>query len=547
MAKHLFVTGGVVSSLGKGLTCAALGRLLISRGLKVKLQKFDPYINVDPGTMSPFQHGEVFVTVDGAETDLDLGHYERFTGIVTTQDSNFTSGTIYEAVINKERRGDYLGGTVQVVPHVTDEIKDKVRRLATREVDVVITEVGGTVGDIESLPVLEAIRQFGLEAGRGNVLYIHLTLVPYLRATGETKTKPTQHSVGRLREIGIIPDVLICRTEKPLAEEQRRKIALFCNVATECVIEEQDLLDRSIYELPVILEEQGLEALIMKRLRLRGRRRDLGPWKKMLEVLRHPTQEVDVAVVGKYIRLQSAYESVYEALTHGGIANRCRVRVHRVESEDVERVGAEALLRDMDGILVPGGFGIRGTEGKVAAITYARTSGTPYFGLCLGMQCAVIEFARNVCGLRGANSSEFNPHTRHPVIALMGTQRRVRRKGGTMRLGQYPCVLAKGTRAAEAYRREEVRERHRHRYEFNNRYRELFARHGMVFSGICPEGDLVEIVELADHPWFLAVQFHPEFQSTPLSAHPLFAGFIAAALARRAGRKGQAPPASVGE
>ena len=547
MAKHLFVTGGVVSSLGKGLTCAALGRLLISRGLKVKLQKLDPYINVDPGTMSPFQHGEVFVTVDGAETDLDLGHYERFTGIVTTQDSNFTTGTIYEAVITKERRGDYLGGTVQVVPHVTDEIKEKVRRLATPDVDVVITEVGGTVGDIESLPFLEAIRQFGLEAGRDKVLYIHLTLVPYLRATGETKTKPTQHSVGRLREIGIIPDVLICRTEKPLLEEQRRKIALFCNVATECVIEEPDLLDRSIYELPVILEEQGLEALIARRLGLRGRRRDLREWKKMLEVLRHPQAEVDVAVVGKYIRLQSAYESVYESLTHGGIANGCRVRVHRVESEDVERVGVEALLRDMDGILVPGGFGIRGTEGKVATITYARTSGTPYFGLCLGMQCAVIEFARNVCGLRGANSSEFNPHTRHPVITLMGQQRRVRRKGGTMRLGQYPCVLQKGTRAARAYRRDEVRERHRHRYEFNNRYREVFARHGMVFSGVCPEGDLVEIVELAEHPWFLAVQFHPEFQSTPLSAHPLFAALVGAALKRRAERAGQAPPKNVGE
>jgi CTP synthase len=547
MAKHIFVTGGVVSSLGKGLTCAALGRLLISRGLKVKLQKLDPYINVDPGTMSPFQHGEVFVTVDGAETDLDLGHYERFTGIVTTQDSNFTTGTIYEAVITKERRGDYLGGTVQVVPHVTDEIKEKVRRLATPDVDVVITEVGGTVGDIESLPFLEAIRQFGLEAGRDKVLYIHLTLVPYLRATGETKTKPTQHSVGRLREIGIIPDVLICRTEKPLLEEQRRKIALFCNVVTECVIEEPDLLDRSIYELPVILEEQGLEALIAKRLGLRGRRRDLREWRKMLEVLRHPQAEVDVAVVGKYIRLQSAYESIYESLTHGGIANRCRVRVHRVESEDVERVGAEALLRDMDGILVPGGFGIRGTEGKVTAITYARTSGTPYFGLCLGMQCAVIEFARNVCGLRGANSSEFNPHTRHPVITLMGQQRRVRRKGGTMRLGQYPCVLGKGTKAAQAYRREEVKERHRHRYEFNNRYREIFARHGMVFSGVCPEGDLVEIVELAEHPWFLAVQFHPEFQSTPLSAHPLFAAFIGAALKRRAERASQAPPKNVGE
>ena len=536
MTKHIFVTGGVVSSLGKGLTCAALGRLLISRGLRVRLQKFDPYINVDPGTMSPFQHGEVFVTVDGAETDLDLGHYERFTGQVTTRECNFTTGTIYEAVINKERRGDYLGGTVQVVPHVTDEIKEKVRLLAGPRVDVVITEVGGTVGDIEGLSFLEAIRQFGLEGGRENVLYVHLTLVPYLRATGETKTKPTQHSVGRLREIGIIPDILICRTEKPLGEEQRQKIALFCNVAPECVIEERDLLEQSIYELPVIFEEQRLDRLIMNRLGLRAIRRDLRQWKRMLSVLRQPSHQVDIAVVGKYTRLQSAYESVYEALTHGGIANDCRVRVHRIESEEVEQVGAEALLKDTDGILVPGGFGIRGTEGKIAAIRYARESATPYFGLCLGMQCAVIEFARNVCGLRGANSSEFNPHTRHPVIALMGSQRGVRRKGGTMRLGHYPCAVKAGTRASRAYRRRKVQERHRHRYEFNNRYRQQFEEQGMVFSGLSPDGKLAEIVELAEHPWFVAVQFHPEFQSTPLRAHPLFREFVAAAMKKRAQR-----------
>jgi len=536
MAKHIFVTGGVVSSLGKGLTCSALGRLLISRGLRVKLQKFDPYINVDPGTMSPFQHGEVFVTVDGAETDLDLGHYERFTGDPTTQECNYTSGTIYESVISKERRGDYLGGTVQVVPHVTDEIKEKVRQLAKPGVDVVITEVGGTVGDIESLPFLEAIRQFGLEAGRDDVLYIHLTLVPYLRATGETKTKPTQHSVGRLREIGIIPDVLICRTEKPLTDEQRRKIALFCNVAYECVIEERDLLEKSIYELPVVFEEQGVDTLIMGRLALQAKGRDLRHWKAMLEVLRNPTHGVDIAVVGKYIRLQSAYESVYEALTHGGIANDCKVQVHRVESEDVEGRGAQVLLEDVDGILVPGGFGIRGTEGKVEAIRYARECGTPYFGLCLGMQCAVIEFARNVCGLRGANSSEFQPDTKHPVIDLMGSQRRVRAKGGTMRLGHYRCVVKKGTKAARAYRRKQVDERHRHRYEFNNRYRKRFEEQGMVFSGLSPNGRLVEIVELADHPWFVAVQFHPEFQSTPLKAHPLFRAFVGAALKRRAER-----------
>ncbi len=536
MTKHIFVTGGVVSSLGKGLTCAALGRLLISRGLKVKSQKLDPYINVDPGTMSPFQHGEVFVTADGAETDLDLGHYERFTGNATSQASNFTSGTVYEAVISKERRGDYLGGTVQVIPHITDEIKARVRVLAKPRVDVVITEVGGTVGDIEGLPFLEAIRQFGPDAGRENVLYIHLTLVPYLRATGESKTKPTQHSVGRLREIGIIPDILICRTQEPLSEEQRRKIALFCNVAYECVIEERDLLEESIYELPVIFEEQGLDKLIMSRLGLKAKGRDLSKWKSMLKVLRSPKHEVDIVVVGKYIRLQSAYESVYEALTHGGISNDCKVRIRRVESEEVEQAGAEALLKDADGVLVPGGFGIRGTEGKTEAIRYARESGTPYFGLCLGMQCAVIEFARNVCGLRGANSSEFHRHTSHPVIDLMGSQRRVRDKGGTMRLGHYRCVVKRGTKAARAYRRKQVDERHRHRYEFNNKYRKQFEEQGMVFSGLSPNGRLVEIVELADHPWFVAVQFHPEFQSTPLKAHPLFRAFVGAALKRRTER-----------
>jgi len=537
MAKHIFVTGGVVSSLGKGLSCAALGRLLISRGLNVKLQKLDPYINVDPGTMNPFQHGEVFVTVDGAETDLDLGHYERFTSKVTTQECNFTTGTIYEAVISRERRGDYLGGTVQVVPHVTDEIKERIRLVAGDGTDVAITEVGGTVGDIEGLPFLEAIRQFGFDAGRENVLYVHLTLVPYLRATGESKTKPTQHSVGRLREIGIIPDVLICRTSEPLTEEQRRKIALFCNVADECVIEERDLLEKSIYELPVIFEEQGLDTLIMDRLGLKATHHDLSEWKEMLAVLRDPQYEVDIAVVGKYIRLQSAYESVYEALTHGGIGNNCKVRVHRIESEDVEGVGAEALLKDVDGILVPGGFGIRGTEGKVDAIRHARESGTPYLGLCLGMQCAVIEFARDVLGLRGANSSEFNPETRHPVIDLLPTQRGVSDMGGTMRLGHYRCVLAKGTRAASAYHRKEVNERHRHRYEFNIAYRKQFEERGMVFSGLSPDEKLVEIIELAEHPWFVAVQFHPEFQSTPLKPHPLFQCFIEAALKRRLERE----------
>ena len=532
MAKHIFVTGGVVSSLGKGLTSAALGRVLQQRGLRVAHQKADPYINVDPGTMSPYQHGEVYVTADGAEADLDLGHYERFTDARISRLSNFTTGSIYKAVIDKERRGDYLGKTVQVIPHVTDEIKSAIRKLATDDVDVVITEIGGTVGDIESHPFLEAIRQFRLDVGRENVLYIHLTLVPYLRAAREIKTKPTQHSVGTLREIGIQPDILICRTEVPISEEAEAKIALFCNIEEEAVIEELDLEHSYlVYELPLVFARQGVDELIVRKLGLACGPADLGDWARMVETLRNPTHATEIAVVGKYIQLRDAYKSIYEALTHGGIANDCRVNVRMVEAEDVEKEGAEAALGGVSGILVPGGFGHRGVEGKVEAIRYARESRIPYFGICLGMQCAVIEFARNVCGFRGANSTEFEDKTPHPVIDLMETQKRISGLGGTMRLGGYPCEVLPGTRAHEAYGAPIVHERHRHRYEFNNAYREKMRMRGMVFSGVSPDGALVEIIELQDHPWFVAVQCHPEFQSKPDRPHPLFRSFIAHALA----------------
>ena len=528
MTKHIFITGGVVSSLGKGLTSAAIGTLLERHGLTLRMQKLDPYLNVDPGTMNPFQHGEVFVTEDGAETDLDLGHYERFTNTVCTRDSNYTSGGIYESVITKERKGEYLGGTVQVIPHITDEIKAAVRTLVSDDVDVVITEIGGTVGDIEGEPFLEAIRQFRLDAGRANVLYIHLTLVPYLRAAGEIKTKPTQHSVGRLMEKGIQPDIIICRTEKPLTQDVRDKISLFCNVPPEAVIEEQDV-QVSIYELPLVLRREGLDALILDRLGLDAREPDVSDWENITEIIRNPEGEVDIAVVGKYIKLQDSYKSVYEALTHGGIANRLRVNQVRIESEDIEREGAEKLLCGFDGILVPGGFGVRGIEGKLEAIRYARENNVPFLGLCLGMQCAVIEFARNVLALKNANSLEFDDTTTTAVITLMDEQRNVVDMGGTMRLGAYPCMLKEGSLAAEAYRAVEVRERHRHRFEFNNAYREHYTNRGFLFSGLSPDGKLVEIVELRDHPWFLAVQFHPEFKSKPHVPHPLFAAFIAAA------------------
>jgi CTP synthase len=542
MAKHIFVTGGVVSSLGKGLTCASIGMLLEHRGLRVRLQKFDPYINVDPGTMSPYQHGEVYVTDDGAETDLDLGHYERFTHAVLTRDCNFTTGKIYLSVINKERDGNYYEGrTVQVIPHVTDEIKEAVNRLVSDDVDVVITEIGGTVGDIESLPFLEAIRQFALDVGRENVLFIHLTLVPYLKAAGELKTKPTQHSVGALRQIGIQPDILVCRTEVAISSEDKDKIALFCNVDRKAVIEERDK-EYSIYEVPLSLVSSGLDEIIVKRLSLKAAALDINDWRELVNRIRHPNHEVRIAVVGKYMRHRDAYKSVYESLDHAGIANRARVIVQRVEAEEVSGKGAEAYLAGVDGILVPGGFGMRGIEGKIEAIRFARTQRIPFFGICLGMQCASIEFARSVLGHEDANSTEFDRTTRNPVILLMEEQANVSQRGGTMRLGKYPCTLAPDSLARKAYGRDLIDERHRHRYEFNNAFRKEFAAQGLVATGQSPDGTLVEIVELAGHPWFLAVQFHPEFKSKPTEAHPLFRAFIAAALARREATRGESEP-----
>jgi CTP synthase len=532
MAKHIFVTGGVVSSLGKGITAASVGMLLGCRGLKVAMQKFDPYLNVDPGTMNPYQHGELYVTDDGAETDLDLGHYERFTGIPTARASNYTSGVIYSSVIAKERRGDYLGATIQVVPHITDEIKSAVRSVIG-DADLVITEIGGTVGDIEGLPFLEAIRQFALDEGRENVMYVHVTLIVTVRAAGEVKTKPTQHSVQKLREIGITPDVLVCRCELPLNEALRQKISLFTSVRPECVIEEPDVTD-TIYEVPFQFIDQGLDELIVKRLGLATGPLELGPWPDIIERIKHPSSTVRIGVVGKYSELQDAYKSIYEALDHGGIAHRCRVEVNRVLSEDVEARGPEAVLGDVSGVLVPGGFGLRGVEGKIAAAGYARRKKLPYLGLCLGMQCAAIEFARNVCGLEDADTTENRPDCAHPVICLMAEQKEVLNKGATMRLGAWECKLAEGSLARAAYKADTVSERHRHRYEFNNEYRDVFARSGARFSGTTPDGTLVEIMELADHPWFVAVQFHPEFKSTPIRPHPLFADFIAAAMTKAA-------------
>lgn len=529
MAKHIFVTGGVVSSLGKGLNSASIGLLLESRGLRVNLQKFDPYVNVDPGTMSPFEHGEVYVTEDGAETDLDLGHYERFTNAVINRDCNFTTGSIYYSVINKERRGEYLGKTVQIVPHITNEIKECIRKVATPEVDVVISEIGGIVGDIESQPFLEAIRQFGLEVGRQNVLYVHLTLVPYLRAADEIKTKPTQHAVSLLRQAGIQPDVLICRCEKPLSQELKAKIALFCSVEKEAVIDEKDVKPY-LYEIPLLLKEQGMDNIIIKKLGLKTDGGDLQGWERMLERLKNPKYSTEIAVVGKYIGHQSAYESIYEAIVHGGIANDARVNVRRVEAGDVEDKGPEACLDGVGGILVPGGFGERGIEGKIASARYAREKEIPYFGICLGLQCATIEFARNACGLKKANSTEFDKDTPHPVISLLEEQRGIKEMGGTMRLGAQDCLLLPGTKAHAAYGQDKVSERHRHRYEFNNDYREVFDSHGMVLSGLSPDGKLVETMELRDHPWFVCVQFHPEFKSKPTRPHPLFREFIKATL-----------------
>ncbi len=531
MTKHIFVTGGVVSSLGKGLTSASIGMLLERRGLRVRMQKLDPYINVDPGTMSPYQHGEVYVLDDGSETDLDLGHYERFTSGALTRDCNYTTGQIYLSVIEKERKGQFLGKTVQVIPHITNEIKSVIRRMGGNDVDVVITEIGGTVGDIEGLPFLEAIRQYAIDVGRENVLYMHLTLVPYLKAADELKTKPTQHSVGQLRQIGIQPDILVCRCEHSISRDDREKIALFCNVPPSAVIEEKDK-DFSIYEVPLSLVENGLDELIIKRLGLTAKSLDMTPWTELLHNLRNPKHEISIAVVGKYAEHKDAYKSVYEAIDHGGMHHQTQVRVGRVQSSDLEREGAERLLSGYHGILVPGGFGERGIEGKVQAVRFARERGIPFFGICLGMQCAVIEYGRNVLGLTGAHSTEFDKNTPHPVICLLDDQRNVTQVGGTMRLGTQPARLIPCSVAANAYGTDAINERHRHRYEFNNAYRRQFESAGFRFAGTSPDEQLVEVIENPDHPWFVAVQYHPEFKSKPLQAHPLFAGFVRAAIDR---------------
>ncbi len=533
MPKYIFITGGVVSSLGKGIAAASIGRILEAKGLKVTLQKLDPYINVDPGTMNPYQHGEVYVTEDGAETDLDLGHYERFTSIVVGKFNNITTGQIYHEIITKERRGDYLGATVQVVPHVTDTIKEKIRELSRgKRYDVVITEIGGTVGDIESLPYLEAVRQFRHEVGRDNSIFVHLTLVPFIKAAGELKTKPTQHSVGTLRQIGVQPDILLCRTEKRLSKQLKAKIALFCDVEEKAVIEARDV--RSIYEVPLMFKEQALDEVICRYLRIEYKAGSLHAWKKeVVDKALFPKYKVKIAVVGKYIDLQDAYKSIYESLKHGGIANDSEVVVKRINSEKILKSNAGKLLKDVSGILVPGGFGMRGIEGKLNAIQYARENKIPFFGICLGMQCATIEFARNVLGWKNANSTEFNKKTPHPVISLLEEQEKVESLGGTMRLGALPCHIKKETNAFKAYKTDEVMERHRHRFEFNNHYREDFQKQGFRIAGVSPGNKLVEIIELEDHPWFVASQFHPEFKSKPDKAHPLFREFIRHALLHR--------------
>jgi CTP synthase len=538
MPKYIFVTGGVVSSLGKGLAASSIGCLLEARGLRVALIKLDPYINVDPGTMSPFQHGEVFVTDDGAETDLDLGHYERFTHAPLSQANNWTTGRIYLSVIEKERRGDYLGKTIQVIPHITNEIKDAVRAVSEKDVlDAVIVEIGGTVGDIESLPFLEAIRQMGNEEGAGNTLYVHVTLVPFIAAAGELKTKPTQHSVRDLREIGIAPDVLLCRSEKPLSHDLRSKIALFCNVKESAVISAQDV--DTIYDVPLAFHEQGLDELIVTQLGFgaRASQSDLSEWRDLVGTIREPSGgETSIAIVGKYVELEDSYKSLREALTHGGVANKLRVNVKWIESEDLMDDDYESRLRDFDAILVPGGFGKRGVAGMIRAISYARKSRTPYFGICLGMQTACIEYATNVCGLKDADSTEFNLETPHPVIFKLRDLVDVEELGGTMRLGAWPCNLAENSLAREIYGgAETISERHRHRYEFNPEYRERLEEAGLIFSGVSPDERFVEIVELPreTHPWFLGCQFHPEYKSKPLDAHPLFASFVRAAYGNR--------------
>ncbi len=538
MPKYIFVTGGVVSSLGKGLAASSIGCLLESRGLHVALIKLDPYINVDPGTMSPFQHGEVFVTDDGAETDLDLGHYERFTHAHLSQANNWTTGRIYLSVIEKERRGDYLGKTIQVIPHITNEIKDAVRKVAENDKpDVIIVEIGGTVGDIESLPFLEAIRQMGNEEGAGNALFIHVTLVPYIAAAGELKTKPTQHSVRDLREIGIAPDILLCRSEKPLSRELRSKIALFCNVKETAVISAQDV--DTIYDVPLAFHEQELDSLIVTQLGLDGQapHADLTEWRNLVSTIREPSGgETSIAIVGKYVELEDSYKSLREALTHGGVANNLRVDVKWIESEELMDDDYENRLRDFDAILVPGGFGKRGVAGMIRAISYARKTRTPYFGICLGMQTACIEYARNVCELKDADSTEFDLETPHPVIFKLRDLVGVEELGGTMRLGAWPCVLAPGSLVQDVYGgADQISERHRHRYEFNPEYRQRLEREGLVFSGVSPDGKFIEMIELSRdvHPWFVACQFHPEYKSQPLNAHPLFAAFVRAAYENR--------------
>lgn len=527
--KYIFVTGGVVSSLGKGITAASLGRLLKNRGLKVSIQKFDPYINIDPGTMSPYQHGEVFVTDDGAETDLDLGHYERFIDESLSKNSNVTTGKIYWSVISKERKGDYLGGTVQVIPHITNEIKSRVYRVAReREVDVVITEIGGTIGDIESLPFLEAIRQIKYDVGRENVCFIHVTLVPYLGKSGELKTKPTQHSVKELRSIGIQPDIIVCRSEKPLSYDLKEKIGLFCNVDGNAVI--QNLDAENLYEVPLMLHKEGLDKLVCEKLNLGCKEIDNDEWIDMVNRIKSLSGTVTIGLVGKYVELHDAYISVVEALSHGGYANDSNVNIKWINAVEVTRDNVEEYLKDVDGVLVPGGFGDRGVEGKIEAIRWAREENVPFLGICLGMQCAVIEFARNVAGYNGANSSEINSETKYPVIDLMPDQKDIDEKGGTMRLGLYPCKLSKETNSFKAYGEEIIYERHRHRYEFNNEYRKVLTESGLVLGGVSPDSRLVEIVEIKDHPWFVAVQFHPELKSRPNRAHPLFRDFIKASL-----------------
>ena len=532
--KYIFVTGGVVSSLGKGITAASLGRLLKSRGYRVTIQKFDPYINIDPGTMSPYQHGEVFVTDDGAETDLDLGHYERFIDINLSKNSNTTTGKIYQSVINKERRGDYLGGTVQVIPHITNEIKERVFRVGQQDnADFVITEIGGTVGDIESLPFLEAIRQVKKDVGKNDVLYINVTLVPYISAAGELKTKPTQHSVKELRSIGISPDIIVCRSEKPISKEMREKMAMFCDVDPDAVI--QNLTARSIYEVPMLMEEQGLDTIVLRKLEMEDKPKDMQGWHDMVaRILKKYDKKVTIAVVGKYVALQDAYISITESLRHAAVANEAELDIHWVNAEEIEAddTDMDKVMGGVDGILVPGGFGNRGIEGKIKAIQYAREHKIPFFGICLGMQCAVIEFARHVCGMADANSSEFNPNSTHPVIDLMPEQLDVEDLGGTMRLGLYPCKVYPDTLTSKAYNAELIYERHRHRYEFNNAFREEIVGKGLVLGGTLPNGRLVEIVELpeSEHPWFLGAQFHPEFKSRPTNPHPLFREFVGAAV-----------------